>query len=353
MGDDPSHSERRLRWGLLSTARINDRIIDAVRRSKRSIVAAVASRSIDRATSYAATHGIPQAFGTYEGLVNSAGIDVVYVSLPNHLHAEWAIRLAEAGKHVLCEKPLALTVEQVDAMTQAAQGAGVVLQEASATRFHRQTGEIADILASDRLGRILHGQASFEFSLPSTSDIRLSPELGGGAMWDVGCYPVSFFQAVLGENPVVAFAQATWGSTGVDLAFAGQLEYASGTKVQFTASMTTPVLRWARIVGERGSLELDQPWLTDLGGLTSVRQRLMRATAGAGTFGDSPDQLDQSQWDYGLSDVYLDEVLGFEGMVLDGSPSPYPLDHSRINIAVIQALYQSARTGVPVRLDHA
>lgn len=344
---------RQLRWGLLSTARINDRIIDALARSDRSTLVAVASRTAEGAAAYAATHGIEVSYGSYEGLAHSPDIDAVYVSVPNHLHAEWAIRLAEAGKHVLCEKPLALTVRQVDEMTEAARRAGVILQEASATRFHQQTRDIAEILASGRLGRILHGQASFEFSLPATSDIRLEVDLGGGAMWDVGCYPISFFQAVLGENPQVVFGQATWGPTGVDLAFSGQLEYPSGVKVQFTASMTTPVLRWARIVGERGSLELDQPWLTDLGGLTLVRQRLMRDVAGAGTFGDAPDQLAESQWDYGLSDVYFDEVRGFEHVVLDNLPSPYPLQDSRMNIAVIEALYESARTGKPVRLDPA
>jgi len=353
MPDATFPPQGRLRWGLLSTARINDRIIDAISRSDRSIVTAVASRTADRAGRYAQDHGIPRAFGTYEELVECAEVDVVYLSLPNHLHAQWAVRLAHAGKHVLCEKPLALTVAQVDEMAAAAQSTGVILQEASATRFHRQTAEVAEILASGRLGRILHGQASFEFRLPATSDIRLSPEFGGGAMWDVGCYPVSFFQAVLGENPVVAYAQATWGPTGVDLAFSGQLTYVSGATVQFTASMTSPILRWARIVGVQGSLELDQPWLTDLGGLTAVHQRLMRSDMGAGTFGDAPGQLAQSQWDYGPSDVYFDQLRGFERMVLDGWPSPYPLEHSRINIAVIEALYQSARSGAPVRLDYS
>lgn len=346
-------SVARLRWGLLSTARINDRLIDAVGRSDRSEIVAVASRDADRAAAYAASHRIAASYGSYEELAEDPEIDAVYLSVPNHLHAEWAVRLAEEGKHILCEKPLALTVAQVDAMTQAAAASGVVLQEASATRFHRQTADVARIIASGRLGRIVHGQASFEFSLPATRDIRLEPELGGGAMWDVGCYPVSFFQAVLGENPATAYARATWGPTGVDLAFAGQLEYPSGVKVQFTASMTTPIRRWARIAGEHGTLELDQPWLTDLGGMTIVRQGLMRASAGAGTFGDAPDQIEHSQWDYGPSDVYLDELLGFEQIVLDGAVSPYALRDSRANVAVIAALYESARTGrqVPVHTE--
>lgn len=340
-----------MRWGLLSTARINQRIIDAIARSDRSEVRAVASRNALRAREYADDQGIPLSFGSYEALAESADVDAVYISVPNHLHAQWAVRLAEAGKHVLCEKPLALTVAEVDAMAAAAQRAGVVLQEACATRFHRQTREVRELIAQGRLGPLLHAQASFEFSLPGTVDIRLDPQFGGGALWDVGCYPVSFFQGVLAEDPVLAFGQAHLGPTGVDLAFTGHLEYPSGTKVQFTASMASPVLRWARIVGERGSLELDQPWLTDLGGLTRVRQRLQRQASGAGTFGDAPDQLAESAWDYGLSDVYLDEVRGFETIVLDGAATPYPLSESRLNVQTIVALYESARTGLPMRLD--
>lgn len=339
-----------LRWGLLSTARINDRIIDAVTRSDRSTLTAVGSRDASRAQEYAQQHAIPISFGDYHALVHSDEVDAVYISLPNHLHAEWSIAALEAGKHVLCEKPLALTVADVDRMMEAAYRTGAILQEASAPRFHPQTADIAAIIASGRLGRILLGQGTFEFTLPATTDIRLDPEIGGGAMWDVGCYPVTFFQAVLGENPNVVYGRAFVGPTGVDLAFAGTMGYASGTSVQFTASMTTPMARSARIVGERGSLELDQPWLTNIGGMTSVRQWSMRASSGAGTFGDDPGQLELTEWDYGPSDVYFDEVRGFEDMVLAGAPSPYPLAESRINAEVITGLYESMRTGTEVRV---
>jgi len=340
----------RLRWGLLSTARINERFIDAVRRSDRSELVAVASRDAQRAKAYVDRHDICSSYGTYEELVDAKDVDAVYVSLPNHLHAEWAIRLSEAGKHVFCEKPLALTLANVDGMAQAAQEAGVVLQEASATRFHRQTSGIAEIISSGRLGRILLCHATFEFTLPAAADIRLNPDMGGGAMWDVGCYPIAFFQAVLRENPISAYALAVTGPTGVDLAFSGSLGYESGTAVQFTVSMTTPMARSARIVGEHGSLELDQPWLTNTGAVATVRQHLMRSASGAGTFGDDPDQLEVATWDYGPIDAYFDEVRGFEKLVLDGAQSPYPLSDSRINAQVITALHESARTGreVPI-----
>ena len=174
--------------------------------------------------------------GNYEELIGSNEIDAIYLSLPNHLHAQWSIAALEAGKHVLCEKPLALTVAEVDRMTEAAQRAGRVLQEASATRFHPQTADIASIIASGTLGRILLCQSAFEFTLPARKDFRLDPVIGGGALWDVGCYPVTFFQAVLGENPEVVDGQAFIGPSGVDLAFAGMMGYRSGASVQFTAS---------------------------------------------------------------------------------------------------------------------
>lgn len=342
-----------LRWGLLSTARINDRLIDAINRSERSTLMAIGSRDVQRAAVYAAQHEIPTAFGSYEDLVTSDAVDAVYVSLPNHLHLEWSVAALEAGKHVLCEKPLALSPQEVERMAAAALSSGSVLQEASATRFHPQTADIADIIASGRLGRILLCQATFEFTLPATVDIRLDPAFGGGAMWDVGCYPVAFFQAVLRENPEMVFGRAHLGPSGVDLTFAGTMGYASGTSVQFTASMATPIARRARIVGERGSLELDQPWLTNLGATTSVRQQLMRTSSGEGTFGDDPRQLVQTEWDYGISDVYLDELRGFEAMVLDEAQSPYPLSDSRTNAEVITCLYESMRTGKQVKVGSA
>ena len=339
-----------LRWGLLSTARINDRIIDALRRSDRSIPVAVSSRDPSRSRDYATRQGLPIAFGSYGDLIDSDEVDVVYISLPNHLHAEWSIAALEAGKHVLCEKPLALSVADVDRLIDATERTGLILQEASAPRFHQQTAEIASIVRSGRLGRILVCQATFEFTLPGSQDIRLDPAFGGGALWDVGCYPIAVFQAVLGENPEVVYGQAFMGATGVDLAFAGMMGYRSGALVQFTASITTPTARSARIVGDRGSLELDQPWLTNIGGITSVRQSLMRDSSGAGTFGDDAGQLELSEWDYGPSDAYFDEVRGFEDMILAGAASPYSLSESRVNAEVIMGLHESLRIGAPVRV---
>jgi len=236
-------------------------------------------------------------------------------------------------------------------MAAAAARNGVVIQEALATRFHPQTAAVAEAVRSGRFGQIVFGQGVFDFTMPNASDIRLDPTMGGGAMWDVGCYVVAFFQAVLGEDPIRAHAHARWGPTGVDLAFAGSLAYPCGACVQFTASMVTPVARHARIVGERGTIELDQPWLTNIGALTSVRQQLIGATA-AGGFGDEPGAVEQAQWDYGPSDVYVDQLHAFEDMILAGAVSPYGLADSRRVVAAISALLDSARSGAEVAVDY-
>lgn len=342
-----------LRWGLVSTARINDRLLDAVARSERSQFIAVASRDGQRARAYADRWELPIAFGSYAEMLECDELDAVYISLPNDQHAEWSVRFADAGKHVLCEKPLALSTAEVDEMMAAAARNSVVIQEALATRFHPQTARVAGLIAGGTLGRVIFGEGVFDFTMPNTTDIRLDPELGGGAMWDVGCYVVAFYQAVLREDPVRASAHAVWGPTGVDLAFAGSLSYPSGACVQFTASMITPVARLARIVGEQGTLILDQPWLTNIGALTTVQQEVVRQSMGEGTFGDEPGTIERTAWDHGPSDVYIDQLTAFEDMVISGVSSPYPLRDSRTNVAVITALLHSARTGEQVTIPRS
>lgn len=340
-----------LRWGLLSTARINDRLIDAIRRCPDQSLVAVASRTPQTAAAYADERGIPVALGSYEDLAAFDGVDAVYVSVPNHLHAEWAIRLAEAGKHVLCEKPLALSVAEVDAMTDAAREAGVVLQEACPTRFHPQTALLAEVVASESVGGISHAHASFTFTLPSDKDIRLDPAIGGGALWDVGGYPISVFQAITGRNPEAVTGHAIWGPTGVDMSFAAQLDYDDGASLQFFVSMAAPITRHLAIFGPHGLVDVAQPWLTALGEVPEVRVESTPTGLATGTFGDQSGEVTVSTWTYPPSDVYVDEVQTFAAVVGGEAPTPYPLASSRANIAVMCALLESARTGQRVRVS--
>ena len=190
----------KLRWGLLSTARINRALIPPLRASPRNELAAVASRGRERAEAYAREWSIPRAFGSYEDMLADPGIDVIYNPLPNRLHAEWTIKAAQAGKHVLCEKPLAMTVEEVDAMAAAAQQAGVVVAEAFMYRHHPQTLKVKEMVERGEIGDLRLVRGSFTFNLTHPGDVRLDPALGGGSLRDVGCYPISYARYVIGAD---------------------------------------------------------------------------------------------------------------------------------------------------------
>src|SRR5215213_7800528 len=174
-----------LNWGLLSTARINKALITPLRASKRNKLAAVASRSQENADAYAKEKKIPRAHGSYEAMLADPEIDVVYISLPNHLHAEWSIKSVEAGKHVLCEKPLALSVEDVDEIQSAARKHGRIVMEAFMYRHHPQTLKVQELVTSGSLGMVKLVRGSFSFVLSGEEDIRLlDPTMGGGSIWD-------------------------------------------------------------------------------------------------------------------------------------------------------------------------
>ena len=217
-----------VRWGLLSTARINRKLIPAIRAEERSELVAVASRNGERAAEYAQTWGIPQTFSSYDDMLASDEIDAVYIPLPNHLHAEWSIRAMEAGKHVLCEKPFALTVDEVDRVASVSKSTGRHVMEAFMYQCHPQTKQLQAWVADGTLGDIRYMSSSFGFQLEDLSNVRMEPRYGGGALWDVGVYPVSLAQMVFGRPPTRVTAQKTVGETGVDVGFTGTLLYEGG-----------------------------------------------------------------------------------------------------------------------------
>lgn len=330
-----------VRWGLLSTARINERLIPAIKASERSELLAVASRNHEKAEVYARDRGIPRAYGCYEDLLVDSDIDAVYLSLPNGLHAEWSIRSAEAGKHVLCEKPLAITPEEVDRMIVAARQHGVLIQEAAMYRFHPQTQTVQRLVAEGAIGTVRTIQCSFGFTLANQSDIRLDPDQGGGALWDIGSYPVSFIRSVLAAEPTEVTAWQVATDRGVDLSLAGQMRFASGALTQFTCSFQT-VTHWqATLTGSQGQIVLDQPWLNVVG-TTGHATIIRKNTGGKATFGDSTDFLTETLT-YEQCNAYADQVAAIEACILDGAPSVLSLTDSRANVATIVALYASAR----------
>ena len=340
-----------LRWGIMGTGRINDRFLEAVAQSRRSVVRAVASRNGDHAVAYARSTGIGEVLAGYQALIDALGIDAVYVSLPNSMHAEYVIKLGEAGKHVLCEKPVALTPTEASAICAAARASGVFVQEATAMRFQEQTRFVAEVVQSGQIGDVLSAQASFGFMLPGGADIRLQPELGGGALWDLGCYPLGYFQGVLQEDPEYVTGVNKRGSTGVDMTFSAQLEYASGAVIQFTVSMESPPNRAAQIIGTKGTITVDYPWGNPIGAKRLVRIDRMSAEQGAGTFGDDPSVIESEEVYFSGADAYFDELNFFEDAVLEGAISPFPLIDSWANTAVLFALHESAMTGHRTRVD--
>ncbi|HFQ94108.1 MAG TPA: Gfo/Idh/MocA family oxidoreductase, partial [Anaerolineae bacterium] len=226
----------KVRWGLLSTANINRRLIPAIRQSEGGELVAVASRNKDTAVAYANQWDIPQTFGSYQEMLDSDAIDAVYNPLPNHLHAEWSIKAMRAGKHVLCEKPFALSLEEVDEMTAVSQETGMALAEAFMYRHHPQTKMIGEMVGDGRIGQITLVRAAFNFMLTNPDNVRLVPEYGGGCLWDVGVYPVSFSQYIMGGPPEWVFSTQRLGETGVDIFFAAQMGYGNGRIAQISSS---------------------------------------------------------------------------------------------------------------------
>jgi len=320
-----------LRWGLICTARINRALIPPLRASARNQLVAVASRTSEQAQVYAKEWNIPRAFGSYEAMLADPDIDVVYNSLPNSLHAEWTIKAVQAGKHVLCEKPIAVTVEQVDAMAAAAQKAGVVLAEAFMYRHHLQTLKVQELVESGAIGelRLVHG--SFTYNLARPGDVRLDPALDGGSIWDVGCYPISYARCVIGAEPVEVFGWQVTGPSGVDVTFVGQMRFAGDVIARFDSSFRMPDRAHIEVVGSEGIINVPDPFKPERD------HKILLTRNGKTETLAIPDQM-----------LYLGEVEDMADAILLGKAPRISLADSRGNVATIGALLRSAREGRPV-----
>jgi predicted dehydrogenase len=322
-----------LNWGLLSTARINRSLIPALRASKRNHLLAVASRTQESAETFAKEWKISRAHGSYEALLADPEIDVIYNPLPNHLHAEWAIKAVEAGKHVLCEKPLALSVDEVDAIAAAAQKHGRVVAEAFMYRHHPQTLKVQELVRNGSLGTLKLLRGSFSFVLNREGDIRLDPAMGGGSIWDVGCYPISFMRAVVGAEPLEVFGWQVTGPTEIDDTFVGGLHFGEEVYGQFDSSFVIPFHAYMEIVGSEATLIVPQPFKPGLNEkLFLVRAEKTETVKVKG------------------QELYIGEVEDMADAITLGKTARISLEDSRANIATIKALLESARTNKPVKL---
>ena len=340
----------RLTWGLLSTARINERFLHVARESPRSHVAAVASRREDVAAGYARAHGIDAAYGSYEELIDDPAIDAVYISLPNGLHAEWAVAAVRGGKHVYCEKPMATSPSDIDRVAAEAAAAGVVVGEACAMSYHQQTARIASMVQGGDVGDVRLIRGWFGFTLPSSSDLRLDPALGGGSLWDLGCYPIGLARAVLQQTPLDAFGSGRVGPTGVDLSFFGQVRYDGGALLQVGTSMDAPATWSFEVIGSSGVLTVSEPYLTQIGATSQIALRAS-SSPGGGTFGDEPLPPPEVVAWFERPNAYADALAAFERSALDGASPVHPLAETRWNVGVVQALHRSAQLSRAVPVD--
>ncbi len=246
-------------WGILSTARINEKFLAGAALSEAVRVRAVASRDADRAHRYATDHGIERAYGSYQELLDDPELEAVYISLPNSGHLEWTERALRAGKHVLCEKPLGRRPAEVAAAFDVAAQEGRLLMEAFMYRHHPQTAILARLVADGAVGRLRLIRAAFSFPLSDSTNVRLQAGLDGGALMDVGCYCVSAARLLAGEPDAVAGEQVT-GGDGVDVLFAGTLRCADEVIAYFDAGMLAAPRSALEVVGSEGVLMLNDPW---------------------------------------------------------------------------------------------
>ena len=325
--------DKRLNWGLLSTAKINRALIKPLNASKRTRLLAVASRSISSAEAYAREWNIPRAHGSYEALLADPEIDVIYNSLPNHLHAEWTIKALRAGKHVLCEKPFALTLAEVDAMSQAAHETGKVLAEAFMYLHHAQTLKIKEIVDSGVLGKLQLIKGAFTFTLTREGNYRWMEEMGGGSIWDVGCYPISFARMIIGAEPVEVFGWQLTGQGGSDESFVGQMRFKDEVHMQFDCGFRSPSRSFIEIVGTDATLNIPNPFKPGLKNEIHFIQN------------EKTQKIKING-----SELYSGEVEDICDAILNNRPPRISLADSRGNTSVILALLQSAESGKPVSL---
>jgi xylose dehydrogenase (NAD/NADP) len=324
-------TDTELRWGILSTAHINRSLIPPLRESKRNRLVAIASRDKQKAAAYASEWKIPKAFGAYEELLSDPEIDVVYNPLPNSLHAAWTVKALEAGKHVLCEKPLATTLDDIDAITAAASKTGKVVAEAFMYRHHPQTLKVKELVKEGAVGKVVMMRGVFTFSLTNLRDIRMNPGLGGGSIWDIGCYPISYARFMYGLEPIQVFGFQVDSPTGVDQSFSGEMRFLGDAVAQFQSSFWSPSYTLFEIFGDKGRIVIPEPFKP------GKKEKFYLFQNG-----------NEKEIEVNSGDLYEGEIEDMADAILNNKPPRISLADSRSNVRTILNLLASAKTGAPI-----
>lgn len=335
-----SHSPTGLRWGVLGTGLIaRAHVINALQDAERCDLTAIASRSLDQAEAVAAEFGIPQAYGSYEALLADPDVDCVYLPLPNHLHAPWIMRAADAGKHILCEKPLTLTSGEAAEVAEHCAAKGVRLMEAFMYRFHPAWVTTRGLIADGAIGRVTDVSIWFAFRSTRPTDYRHSVEDGGGALYDVGCYAVDVCQMLLGEEPAAVLGTARIDPvSGVDLTFSGILDYGDSIAT-FTCSMEQEPRHTMIIHGTGGWLSIADPFNCPADVATTI-------TIGSG--GDHhPHASTIRTFAAPAADQYGLQATALVDAIINDEPTPVPVEGSIANMRVLERLFEAAGIEAP------
>ena len=326
----------KVRWGVLGAAKIAiTKVIPAMQQGELSEVVAIASRDGAKARETADKLGIATSYGSYEELLADSNVDAIYNPLPNHLHVPWSIKAAEAGKHCLCEKPVALNVAELRTLIEVQERTRLVIGEAFMVRSHPQWLRCRELVQSGSIGPVRAITGVFSYFNRDAKNVRNNTLWGGGALMDIGCYPVQVSRFLLGEEPlrVSAFIDRD-PEFGIDRLTSGVLEFKSSHAV-FTCSTQMIARQKVEIFGEKGRIEVEIPFNPQPDRPTRIFVDRAGDLFGAGVISQEFPPCNQ----------YTLQGDAFSKAILDGGEPPTPLSDSLGNMSVIDALFESARSG--------
>ncbi|WP_274362069.1 Gfo/Idh/MocA family protein [Paenibacillus thermotolerans] len=316
---------KKLRWGVLGTGKIIQKTGVAIRRTTNGVWFGVAGRNVENGRKAAEAFGVERAYDGYQALIDDPEIDAVYIALLNHLHMEWAVKAANAGKHVLLEKPFALNMREALAIRSAAEGSGVQIAEAHAWRYHPGHAGVKKMVEEGRIGELTMMHAHFSFAADAAST-RLVKEWGGGSLYDVGCYPVAWSRYFMGEEPTEAEGKAFWDErTGVDRRFAGALYFSGGKVSHISSALDMKLGSFYSLLGSEGKIDVRFDVTPD--------QLTIRA--------QGPSPSEERTWATDRIQFYTDQAEEFAACVLKGEAHPYGIGDAIHNQKAIDALFLS------------
>ncbi|NOT11745.1 MAG: Gfo/Idh/MocA family oxidoreductase [Methylococcaceae bacterium] len=336
--DQPS---RKLRWGILGAARVNERLLPAIVEANNAELVAIASRRPGAAAQtlaqYAPQQQNTRTYDHLEALLDDPDVDAVYLPLANHEHAEWTLRAIERGKHVLCEKPMALTVADIEAIDSAARRHKVTVMEGFMYRFHPQHARVLELLSSGLIGEVRSVRASYSFMMRPARMYRLTEniERGGGALWDIGCYAIHSARLFFDETPVAVTALSRYADSGADITTSGVIDFNSGKFAHFDFSFERARKCEYEIIGTKGGIKCHVVWQLP---------------------GDVPviswwtEDGRQSEERLPPANHFRLEIEHFSDCVLNGKAPLLSLDDAKANCRIIVAALQSANQGKKIEL---